>query len=483
MRAVIRYLSRGRVVEVADVAPTRTLLDHLRLERGLTGTKEGCGEGDCGACTVAIGRLEGDAVRYRPVASCIQLLAQVDGAEVVTIEDLSAGGALHPVQQAMLDLHGAQCGFCTPGIVMSLFTLAEGDEPVDRTHVRDTLSGNLCRCTGYKPIVDAALTAGHPTTPFATPTTVAALKNLAADRDDVFIGDDSRFVAAPASVASLADLYARHPDATLVAGATDVGLWITKRLQPLQKIILLNRAVDLARLSETEAGVTLGAGVSFSAAEPALARLAADMGPLLRRIGSRQVRAAGTIGGNIANGSPIGDSPPALIALGATLTLRRGDASRTLPLEDYFLAYGKQDRQPGEFVAEIFVPRPAATQAFRAFKLAKRFDQDISAVMLALNLTLDGSRVSAARLACGGLAATPKRGTATEAALVGLDLADETTWAPALAALAADYAPISDMRASAAYRLEGARGLLTRALAEIAGADPAETRLMEAVDA
>jgi xanthine dehydrogenase small subunit len=483
MRSVIRYLSRGRVIEVADVAPIRTLLDHLRLDRGLTGTKEGCGEGDCGACTVAIGRLEDGVVRYRPVASCIQLLAQVDGAEVVTIEDLAAGGTLHPVQQAMLDQHGAQCGFCTPGIVMSLFTLAEGDEPVDRDHVRDALSGNLCRCTGYRPIVDAALTAERPAAPFATPETVAALQALATDADDVFVGSDTSFVAAPTSVASLAHLYARHPDATLVAGGTDVGLWVTKRLMTLPKIILLNRVADLATLVETEAGVTLGAGVTFKHAEPALARLAGDLGPLIRRIGSRQVRAAGTVGGNIANGSPIGDSPPALIALNATVTLLKGDASRTLPLEDYFLAYGKQDRASAEFVASIFVPRPAANQAFRAFKLAKRFDQDISSVMLALLVTLDGSRITAARLACGGMAATPKRGARTEAALIGVDLADEATWDAAIAALGHDYAPISDMRASADYRLAGARGLLTRALAEIAGADATETRLMEAVDA
>jgi xanthine dehydrogenase small subunit len=482
MRSVLRYLSRGRVVEVADCPPARTLLDHLRLERRLTGSKEGCCEGDCGACTVAVGRLEDGVVRYRPVASCIQLLAQVDGAEIVTIEDLAADGQLHPVQQAMLDGHGAQCGFCTPGIVMSLFALAESGAVLDRDQVRDALSGNLCRCTGYRPIVDAALAAGHPATPFAAPETAAKLAALA-DAEDVFLGDETSFVAAPASTAGLAALYARHPDATLVAGATDVGLWITKRLRKLPKIILLNRVADLARLAETEMGLTIGAGVTFEAAEPALARLAGDLGGLMRRIGSRQVRAVGTLGGNIANGSPIGDSPPALIALGATLTLRKGDATRTLPLEDFFLAYGKQDRMPGEFVAGIFVPRPTETQAFRAFKLAKRYDQDIASVMLAVLLTLDGGRVAAARLACGGMAATPKRGRATEAALVGVDLADPTTWAPVLAALADDFTPLSDMRASAAYRLAGARGLLTRALAEIAGADPAETRLMEAVDA
>jgi xanthine dehydrogenase small subunit len=482
MRSTVRYLSRGAVVEVADAPPTRTLLDHLRLDRHLTGTKEGCGEGDCGACTVAVGRLEdgpdGWRVRYRPVASCIQLLAQVDGAEVVTIEDLAAGGDLHPVQANMLALHGSQCGFCTPGIVMSLFALAEGDEAIDRASITDALAGNLCRCTGYRPIVEAALAAGHPAVPFATAAAAAALDALA-DADDLFLGDDTSFVAAPAGLASLADLYLRHPDATLVAGGTDVGLWITKRLATLPKIILLNRVAGLADLVETEAGLTIGAGVTFAAAEPALGRLAADLGRLTRRIGSRQVRAVGTLGGNIANGSPIGDSPPALIALGATLTLRRGDAVRTLPLEDYFLAYGRQDRAPSEFVAAIAVPRPGPDQAFRAFKLSKRFDQDISAVMLAVLVTLDGGRVAAARLACGGMAATPKRAAVTEAALVGADLADEATWAPALAALAADFAPITDVRASAAYRLDGARALLTKALIEIAGAD-SETRLPDA---
>jgi xanthine dehydrogenase small subunit len=480
MRHRIRYLSQGEVIEVEASKPTETLLDHLRLTRRLTGTKEGCGEGDCGACTVAIGRLEEGVVRYRPVNACIQLLGQIDGAHVVTIEDLSRNGHLHKVQEAMLEAHGSQCGFCTPGIVMSLFCLHESGEAVTRPAINDALSGNLCRCTGYRPIIDAAEAAGTASEPFAGADVAAALGQLA-DGADLFLGDETSFLAAPTSVAALAELFARHPDATLVAGATDVGLWITKKLAVLPKVILLNRVAGLDRVHEEDAGLTIGATASFEAVMAGLSGIAPDLGLLLRRIGSKPVRTSGTLGGNIANGSPIGDSPPALIALGAELTLMRVDGTRTLPLEDYFLAYGKQDRRAGEFVHTVFVPRLAAHQRFKALKLSKRYDQDISAVMMALRVDLDGTRITAARLAYGGMAATPKRAGGAEAALVGADLADEASWDAAIAALGGDFTPLTDMRASAAYRMDGAKALLFKALVELAGAPETSTRIdMEA---
>ena len=482
-RSSVRFLHRGEVVSLSDVAANETLLDYLRLRRHACGSKEGCAEGDCGACTVALGTLCDGRLEYAPVNSCICLLGMIDGKELVAVEDLAGpDGALHPVQDALLRHHGSQCGFCTPGIAMSLFTLYHAGGRCDRQAVNDALAGNLCRCTGYRPIVDAALEscAGPPRDAFAA-RRAATARRLAAldDGEDLFIGDEATgFLAAPATVDALARLYARHPDATLVAGATDVGLWITKQMRALPKIVHLGRAAGLADLRETERGFTIGAGVTCARAERAMAAIDPDLVELLRRFGGKQVRAVGTIGGNIANGSPIGDTMPALIALGATLHLRRLQATRSLPLEDFFIDYGKQDLGPSEFVTAIDVPRLRPGEVFRCYKISKRFDQDISAVLGAFRFILEGGRVASARAAFGGMAATPKRAAAAEAALTGLRLADPHDRDAACEALAADFQPIDDMRASARYRLETAQALLRKALHEAGGEASAATRIV-----
>ncbi|WP_321504002.1 xanthine dehydrogenase small subunit [Breoghania sp.] len=481
MRNAIRFMRGGKVVEVADVGPTETLLDYLRLRERRTGTKEGCNEGDCGACTVALGRLHDGRVVYEPVNACIQLLGQVDGCEVVTVEDLAEDETLHPVQEALARHHGSQCGFCTPGITMSLFALYH--EPAaspQRKVVNEHLAGNLCRCTGYRPIVDAAMEVcfSEAEDQYARRCeTIAATLSELADGQGVFIGDETSFFAAPASIDALAELYARHPDATLVAGATDVGLWITKQLRDLPKIIWLGRVAALARVDPVDGGLIIGATASFARVEPHISRLDPDLGAVWSRIGSRQVRASGTVGGNIANGSPIGDTPPMLIALGATLELRQGASARTLPLEDFFIDYGKQDRRDAEFLTGLFVPTPGPGQVFRAYKISKRFDQDISAVMAAFLLTIENGRVTDARIAFGGMAATPKRARRAEAALGGAVLAEPGTWGRALKAIERDFAPISDMRASSEYRTKVSRSLLAKALVEAAGMPSTRTRV------
>jgi xanthine dehydrogenase small subunit len=475
-RASIRFLRRGRIVERHDVPPMQTVLDYLRLEERARGTKEGCNEGDCGACTVALGSLKGPHVTYQPVNACILLVAQLDGKELVTVDDLSTDGHLHPVQQALVETHGSQCGFCTPGFVMSLFTLYHEGRAPTRAEIATHVAGNLCRCTGYRPIIDAALRCctGSAADGWARGATEAA-RQLAMldDGADVFIGTADGFVARPSSAEALARLAADHPDATIVSGATDVGLWITKQLRQLPKIILTGGVKSLHRVSDEGSHISIGSAATYAEAVPALASIDADVGEVVRRLGSTQVRASGTVGGNIANGSPIGDTPPMLIALGATLHLRHGSQERSLPLEDFFIAYGRQDRKPGELVWRIDVPKLKANDVFRAYKISKRFDQDISAVMAAFSFTLDGRRIASARVAFGGMAATPKRGTATEAALAGVSLDQPSTWDAAIAALASDFQPISDMRATAAYRIDVAQGLLRKALMEIAGEDTA----------
>ena len=472
VRNHMRFLRRGQVVELGAVPPMRTVLDYLRLEEKSRGTKEGCNEGDCGACTVALGSLKNGRIVYEPINACILLLAQLDGKDLVTVEDLADGARLHPVQQAMVDFHASQCGFCTPGFVMALFTLYHSGERPTRQQIVDHLAGNLCRCTGYRPIVDAAaaVCTGTALDHWASRAGETA-RRLAAlnDDSDLMIGTDESFVAVPSSPETLVALAAGHPQAVIVAGATDVGLWITKQMRELPQIIHVSHVAELHAIESDADRLSLGAAVTYAEALPYLARLDADIGEVLRRIGSMQVRASGTIGGNIANGSPIGDIPPMLIALGATLHLRHGDDRRSLPLEDFFVAYGRQDRAPGELVWRIEIPKLAPDERFRAYKIAKRFDQDISAVMAAFNFRLDGRRIAAARIAFGGMAATPKRAARAEAALAGGSIDDDASWTAAIAALAEDFQPIADMRASAAYRMEVAQSLLRKALLEISG--------------
>jgi xanthine dehydrogenase small subunit len=447
---MIRFVLDGKVIEVADAAPTDTLLDHLRYALRRTGTKEGCAEGDCGACTILVGELDGDAVRWRAVNACILFLPMVDGKAVVTVESLARDGALHPVQRSMADGHGSQCGFCTPGFVMSLYGRSIGALGTEGTPVKDVIAGNLCRCTGYGPILAAG--EANPPQPADDVETAALLRSIAPAR-----AGPGWF--APRTSDELAALLTEHPDARIVAGATDVGLWVTKGLRDLGTTIFIADIADLRMIEDAPDALTVGAAVRYSEAKEALAGLHPDLGELVRRIGGLQVRNAGTIGGNIANGSPIGDMPPALIALGAELVLRRGSARRSMPLESFFLSYGKQDRQPGEFVESVRIPRPVAGTRIRIVKLSKRFDSDISALCGAFAIRLEDDRIVEARIAFGGMAGIPARAAACEAALTG-ERWCEATLAAAADALEQDYRPLSDLRGSAGYRLTAAANVV-----------------------
>lgn len=462
----IAFLLNGTPVRVDGEQPTRTLLDWLRESRGLTGTKEGCNEGDCGACTVMVT----DETGSRALNSCILFLPQLQGKAVRTVEGLAGPkGQLHPVQQAMIDHHGSQCGFCTPGFVMSMATAHLNGNTDHDTQ----LAGNLCRCTGYAPIIRAAEHAALTPVPDWMHQDQQSLADPGIFCPEISRGGrDSAGGSAPLpafhpkTTDELADWYPSHPEATLIAGATDVGLWVTKQLRDLHPVAFLNGITDLQKIEPRGDSLRIGAGVTISALLDAMKPRHPSFAELLRRYASVQVRNAATIGGNIANGSPIGDSPPVLIALGARLHLRHGAERREMPIEAFFLDYRKQDRKPGEFVEAITLPTHAP--ALRCYKLSKRFDQDISAVCGAFNITVENGLVADARIAFGGMAGIPKHAAQTEAALIGQPW-QIATMQSAMAEMINDFSPLSDMRASSAYRMKTAQNMLLRYFHDLAG--------------
>ena len=455
----LRFVHRSEIVAVADASPTLTVLAWLREHARCTGTKEGCNEGDCGACTVLVGELDAaGAVRLEPVNACIQFLPTLDGKALVTVEDLAGA---HPAQAAMVACHGSQCGFCTPGFVMTLAALHQrhglaGTKPA-RDEIADELSGNLCRCTGYRPILDAGEQMFAQAAPAIDTTAIAqGLRALQADAALATPG-----FHAPRSIDALAALCASKPEARLLAGGTDIGLWVNKQFRDLGEVIFLGRVDELKRIEVVDGQLEIGAGASLEAAFAALTAHWPEVREMGLRFASPPIRNAGTMGGNIANGSPIGDSAPVLIALGASLALRRADAQRTLPLEDFYVDYMRNRLEPGEFIQSMRVPMPARGSLLRTYKLSKRYDSDISGLAAGLWLKMDGDIASEARFAFGGMAAIVRRAPNAEAAVRGQRWT-EATARTAMAALDLDFKPLSDLRASAGYRRRAAKNLLLR---------------------
>lgn len=460
---VIRFVRRDELVSLRNVPPTRTLLEVLREDLGCTGTKEGCNEGDCGACTVVLGEADGQHIKYSAVNSCIRMAHSVDGMALWTAEDLAGtDGTLHPAQQALVNCHGSQCGFCTPGFVMSLFGMYQNHvargEAVTRELAQHELSGNLCRCTGYRPILDAAQQMAQlPVVRLDEPRLLQKMKLLAPA--DTGLEANFSYIS-PTSLAALLTARATHQDAQLVAGCTDVGLWVNKKHLQFARVIDVTRVAELRRIEDYPHHIAIGAAVTLSDAFAALVAGRPQLDSFAKRFAGLPVRNSGTLGGNVANGSPIGDSMPLLIALGANVVLMSEHGHRELPLEALYTGYRQNIMRPDEVLAWIKVPKPQA-EFSRVYKISKRFEDDISAVCLALSLHLENGLVANASIGAGGVAATPARAVRTEAALTGQPWTQATVQ-QAMAVLRAEFTPLSDMRASASYRSEVLGNLLQR---------------------
>lgn len=465
---MIRFLLNDQPVSLDNVEPGLTVLQYLRTNLGLTGTKEGCAAGDCGACTVVLGVMEAGDVRYQAINSCITPVGILHGKQLIVIEHLQQQDSLHPVQQAMVDCHGSQCGFCTPGVVMSLFAwrqeVQRGAAGADHHSIAQALSGNLCRCTGYLPIFRAAAKAGEAAVEPQSADVAAQLQALQADADGQITCGDTHFFS-PTSRVELARLLGDWPSARVVAGATDLGLEITQQLKRPPVLIHTARVVELLQIEETPDRLQIGAAVTYSDMQPHLQRCFPAFAELLERLGSRQIRNQGTLGGNIANASPVGDTPPVLLALDACIHLRSLFGARALPLSQFFTGYRTKALRQGEFIESVDIPKLKSDEVLKVYKISKRFDDDILAVCFALWLKMDGEVVADVRIGCGGMAATPARAFKTEDALRG-KVFDQAAVQAAGAVLAQDFQPLSDVRASAAYRLAVAANLLHRAWME-----------------
>jgi xanthine dehydrogenase small subunit len=492
----IRFYLNGQLQQVDNLEPTTTVLNYLREELLQCGTKEGCAEGDCGACTVVLAEAYQARIRFRSINACIQFLPTLDGKAIFTVEGLrNPDQSLHPVQQAMVDCHASQCGFCTPGFVMSLFALYKSQDKPNRDDIDDALAGNLCRCTGYRPIIDAATRmyevgqaldedqqnlVSQAKCDIAKNTTLSEEQDLL-DKLDIIKPQTDLCLAdkyfAPTSTASVVALLEKYPEAIILVGGTDVGLWVTKQHRELPVIVYLGQVEELKSMRIDGAYVNINANVSLSDAFATLLHYYPDLHEIARRFASPPIRNAGTLVGNVANGSPIGDSMPALICLGTQLVLRGAAGTREVALDKFYLGYQQKDLQAGEFIEAIRVPLPETEQHFRSYKISKRFDQDISAVAAAYRLRLVDGNVAEIDICYGGMAATPLRAHSCEQALLGKPWKIFSIEA-AIQALASDFTPLSDMRASASYRSRVAANLLLRFYHEVNGADQQSTHVL-----
>jgi len=493
----IQFLLNNELTVIAGCDPNMTVLNYLRQELSRKGTKEGCASGDCGACTAVLAEVitfsnNGSATEqlsYKSINTCITFLSALHGKQLLTVEDLQQGNKLHVVQQAMVDCHGSQCGFCTPGFVMSLFSLKKNLSQAPFTDattkpksielnpslnldkdIEHGLAGNLCRCTGYRSITDAAKQAcnNDEVDQFDQDrlTTIKQLKNIAKQQEIVVLHNKGKSLYLPNTLVKLAQLVAQYPQAKLLAGGTDLVLSVTQNMAQIQTMISMGNVSELAQINETTDMLSIGAMVSYQDSHKILTKHYPEFGQMLYRLGSTQVRNSGTLGGNVGNASPIGDTPPVLIALGAKLLLRKGQGTREISVEDYFIDYKVTKLEPGEFIQSIEIPKATSKKQLKVFKISKRLDDDISTVLACFCVEFSNQKVTDIKIAYGGMAGIPKRAFACEQALMCKEPTEQNI-SLAMTALSTDFSPLSDVRASSKYRMQVAKNLVRKCFYEL----------------
>jgi len=493
----IQFLLNNELTVIADCDPNMTVLNYLRQELSRKGTKEGCASGDCGACTAVLAEVvtskenqsAAEQLSYKSINTCITFLSALHGKQLLTVEDLQQGNKLHVVQQAMVDCHGSQCGFCTPGFVMSLFSLKKNLSQATFTDaaaipaslelnpslnldqdIEHGLAGNLCRCTGYRSITDAAKQAcnNDEVDQFDQDklATIKQLKTIAKQQETVVLHNNGKSLYLPNTLVKLAQLVEQYPQAKLLAGGTDLALSVTQNMAQIQTMISMGNVNELAQINETADVLSIGAMVSYQDSHQLLTQHYPEFGQMLYRLGSTQVRNSGTLGGNVGNASPIGDTPPVLIALGAKLVLRKGQGTREISVEDYFVDYKVTKLEPGEFIQSIEIPKATSKKYLKVFKISKRLDDDISTVLACFCVEFSKQKVADIKVAFGGMAGIPKRAFACEKMLMGKAPTDQNI-SLAMMALATDFSPLSDVRASSKYRMQVAKNLVRKCFYEL----------------
>ena len=465
---IIKFVHGDQIIEVKNPDPNETLLNYIRTNLKKTGTKEGCAEGGCGACTIVLGELKNNNVNYSAVNSCITFLPTIAGKQLILVEDLiSKDNSLHPVQKAMVNYHGSQCGFCTPGFVMSLFSMFKNHSRFNDNIIKDSIAGNLCRCTGYQPIIKAArsLNNKNKIDHFTKnkESVITLLKKINNETIAIYKKDKKYF--APRYVQELKKILKKNINSHLLSGGTDLSLLVTKERKDINSIVYMNSIDELNYIKNNNKYIEVGASTPLIELESYIKKYYPDFTKILKRYGSPQIRNVATVAGNIATASPIGDCLPLLLSLNAKVVLQDFKKTKIFFLDDFFISYRKTKLKKEQFIHSIRIPLPK-DNTFKAYKVSKRFDDDISSVCVAFNLEIVRNKVRSVRIAYGGMAAIPKRAIYCEKILSNSLVTDEII-DKAKKALEKDFKPISDMRASRSYRMEVAKNLLEKCCAEI----------------